>query len=165
MALSHIAKMAEIAKNATIPNHRSGHPVMDPTSTPQDHYPRWLLVDDLRVHPCTTVARTYKAGLAEMLRTKYDGLLLDYGLDAMGKEPTGLDLLRDADDHRVLPDKIIITSSHPTGKMKLADELQAKGYQYIVVRSDEGWFTCNGYWVRTREKGRGKRKVTVHLNR
>lgn len=106
----------------------------------------WLLVDDTRNEPVDTIARDFRAGARALKANAYGGLMIDYQLDLTGREPTGLDLLEWAGLRELLPPRIFVVSTHPTGRERIIAFLKQNGYVEQRQKLDIGEVILPFYW-------------------
>lgn len=132
-------------------------------TTSQYKSPKWLLIDDVRHYPVDEIARNFWDGLRALKSTAYDGLLIDYQLDMQPSIPNGLDVLKMAALHDVLPNLISVVSTHPVGRKRIAAFLDQNGYVYRNEEMDLGYVVLDNYWERLSTTERAKRSVCVHM--
>lgn len=85
-----------------------------------------LLIDDERTYGADIVARTYKAGLAVLRTKEITHLYLDHDL---GGNKTGYDLLKEALNYALLPNKITLVTANPVGLINMKAFLIDCGYK------------------------------------
>jgi len=81
-----------------------------------------LLIDDTRDFSVDVIARNGEAGLSLLKTVYFDTVYLDFDL---GSGITGFEVLRDGLEHM---EKIIIVSTHPSGKALMERFLREKGW-------------------------------------
>jgi hypothetical protein len=84
-----------------------------------------LLIDDQRNLEADRVARTYNDGIAALSERKWDVLLLDHDLGDFsgpdGRERNGYHIVCWLEEHpEQMPDKVIVVSSNPAGRLNIA---------------------------------------------
>lgn len=85
-----------------------------------------LLIDDVRDLQANVIARSGEVGLSLLRLIPFTELWLDHDL---GEGMNGYQVLEQALEDRLVPDKVTLVTSNPVGRRKMRLALESSGYE------------------------------------